>query len=560
MQRMSKKQVALGALSLLPLLWVSSCGGGGGGDNTPSPAPQACPATSIVVYPTLPSPASSSQVCPSITYAAPSGATNNIVFTFDKPYRCDQFANGDWWVSADSGGSVTITAITPTSDAVNGRNGFEVNPSSTTKEAFDKKAYDSSTAALKLYDATLLPTLPLVITPATTDYHSVVKAASVASYNSDIQRPTLQFAAVLTVVKQPIDNSTSYLRPAYFGPLANKKLYATNTLNLGALPKCPAAATLASAGTYTLANVAQRFRGVQLDHVKDFRGRSIHPLDNMTETGYGAEIARDNAVGLVRMLLDDFSPSNSVHVGALMGYLQMAVDLRGMALGGTLWPANGGHANGRKLPLVFAASLMTSDAADFTTAMATAGLKFSEDDMVYYNASGTALYGKPPVGATADAKDADYWKTTYTSNNGANVADRQGARDLRDPYGYIDGGGYEIGDAYQTCCTAMPWRYNVLALRILNLKSAWNYDALFDYVDRFASVGVIASPDPCAPFATGDTTGALRGVSYGLVSGTTSTCITGAGGRWMARHGAPTGAIGYTSSFGDAMWTWYQTH
>lgn len=533
MQRMPKKWVALGALSLLPLLWVASCGGGGG-DGAAAPT---------------------EQTCASVTYAAPSGSANNIVFSFDKAYRCGQFANGDWWASADSGGSVTITAITPASDAVNGRNGFEVNPSLTTKEAFDKKAYDSATVALKIYDATLLPTLPLLIAPAaTTDYHSVVKAASVSSYSTDIERPTLQFAAVLTVTKQPIDNSTSYLRPGYFGPLANKKLYAVDSLNLAALPKYPVS-TLPSASTYTLSMVAQRFQGVQLDHIADFRGRSIHPIDNMTATGYGAEIATDVGVGLVRMLLDDFNPTDSVHRAALMGYLQMAVDLRSMALGGTKWPANGGHANGRKLPFVFAAWLMSSVASDFTSAMTTSGLTFSEDEMVYYsNATGSqvALYGKPPVGGTADAKDADYWKTTITSANGTNEAARQGARDLRDPYGYIDGGGYEIGSAYQSCCTAMPWRYTVLALRMLNLKSAWNNNALFDYVDRWDSVGVIATPDPCAPYTASGT----RGVDYGLISGG-STCVAGAG-RWPTRHGAPSGTVSYNSTFGDAAWALYK--
>lgn len=31
-----------------------------------------------------------------------------VAFVFDKSYPCGQYANGDWWVSTDAGGSVHI--------------------------------------------------------------------------------------------------------------------------------------------------------------------------------------------------------------------------------------------------------------------------------------------------------------------------------------------------------------------------------------------------------------------------------------------------------------------
>lgn len=87
------------------------------------------------------------------TYETPSGTANNIVFTFDNPYVCGQFANGDWWVNENSGGHVIITSITPT--ASGGSNGFEVNPSYTNKQAFE------STAEVA-YDADTLPSIAIV--------------------------------------------------------------------------------------------------------------------------------------------------------------------------------------------------------------------------------------------------------------------------------------------------------------------------------------------------------------------------------------------------------------
>src|SRR5215472_3477160 len=61
---------------------------------------------------------------PCIRYAAPTGMLANtpacslaggcdIVYRFDTPYACGQFANGDYFVVPPAGGKVNVTAIEP---------------------------------------------------------------------------------------------------------------------------------------------------------------------------------------------------------------------------------------------------------------------------------------------------------------------------------------------------------------------------------------------------------------------------------------------------------------
>ncbi len=470
--------------------------------------------------------------CSSVTYEAPSGAVNNIVFTFDKPYTCGQFANGDWWVSPDSaGGTVRVVSITP--DGIVGKHGVEINPSSTTTQAFDNQA-DGST-----YNGSLLATFPRDVSGGS----SIVKTVSVLIKPS---RPELQFAGVLTVVDTPIANSAEVFRPAYFG--SKKTFYNTGAIQISKLPKYNAT-SLSSVAGITIESVANRYKNVQLDHVSGWVGRDVHPKDNMPD--YGATIATDNGANLLRMLLDDFNYSNPAHKQALVNYLQMAIDLQAFATGGSSWSADGGHMNGRKLPLIFAEWLMN----DTSFRSAINATKFSEDQQVWRSpVTGLVLYGDAAVFGTPESA---YWKTTITSNAGAGPGTMSGSRTIRDPYGYIDGGGFEIGIGYQFATNSKPWKYTVLALYMLGLESAWSSNTdLIDYVERWVSSGVIALPDPCATY---DGIATNYGITYGPDSANPGQCIKGSG-RWPAKHGINVNGGYYGSTFGEQLWTWYKAN
>ncbi len=471
-------------------------------------------AASCLIFVSLPS-TSAELTCGSVKYSAPSGLGNAVEFVFDKPYACGQYANGDWWVSAGPRGHVKIISILP--EALAGLSGFEVNPSSRSKQGFDRRVAG--------YDKTLQPNLPLTLTGDV----SLVKAVSANVVKANCL-PCLQYVAVLTVLAKPDSDSKVMFRPGYFGK--KKFSYSADSIEKKRLSRI--SASCCSAAKEIPFNIlAMRYAGVQIDHLEGWVGRSVHPVDNMPD--YGSAIARDSSTAILRMLLDDFEPDKPVHRAALIGYLQMSIDLLSMAENGVRWSADGGHGNGRKLPLLFGGYFLEEDR--FYKAVNQSA--FSEDEQVYFSSVvNRALYGRI-------CSDADYWMQQRS---------KKGPKDCRDPYGFIDGGGQDIGDGYQFCCTAMPWKYTALVIRLLGLEGKWNNDAFLQYVDRWVNHGAWASPDPCSPY---NNSPAGYGIEYGPKS--SGRCIEGAG-RYVDKHGSKKNSGYYGSRFGDQVWQWHASH
>lgn len=528
---------------VLPFLLASclSDGGGGGNDGSISGGSGSVAGT-----------------CSTVTYAAPSGAANNIVFTFDKAYSCGQFANGDWWVSKDSSPAVTITSITPT--AAGGKNGFAVNPSNT-----NQQSYDSTTPLGGEPPYVAPPALPLAVAGNS----SVVKAVSIPAPN---QWPQLQFAAVLTIVNAPIASSTEVFRPAYFG--ATKTFYNTASIRAAARVGTYAATGLAAVAGIPISTVVSRYQQVQLDNFRLFSGGYVFPADNMPR--YGADIAINNVESLLRMQLNDFDYSIPVHRRALINYLQLAIDLKAIVDGGNTWQANAGHANGRKLPLYYAAWVFN----DPGFIASVTPMTFSEDTQLWRSPiTGKALYGYAPndlnhnSGMTAAQIANAYWSTTITSQDGNPALGQTGGRDVRDVHGYIDGGGYEVGDGYQACCTSLSFKYVALALYLLDpsIRASWTSgnptmnNVLTEYAERWVSVGAISAgdapnPDTCAPYTVAGTYGVDYGFNGVVNADGTLGCVTGGPpNRWPGSHHIhpdSTGSTAYRSALGDQLWTW----
>ena len=180
----------------------------------------------------------------SVTYTGASGT--QIVFTFDQPYYCGQYVNGDWYVRpASPGGTVTISSISPkytyataapgtnNSSDTTARNGYEINPRGSSGQGFDYRTTGGGPA----FNSSYIPPLPITLTPSRVDYSnstiSVVKAYSITGTPGDIT--PLQFVAVLTVVDSaPIYNWVMF-RPSYRGNWGKNTL-STSQIVLGNLP------------------------------------------------------------------------------------------------------------------------------------------------------------------------------------------------------------------------------------------------------------------------------------------------------------------------------------
>ena len=333
--------------------------------------------------------------------------------------------------------------------------------------------------------------------------------------DSTVARPKIKYAAVLTVLNSPLENSKNYFRPPYAG--TEKHLISLGRINWSRLLNLNI--PINSLGTYLNANpiTTESFKGLWMDHPSGFTGRYYHPLDIMPE--YGQDVANAYLTAMIRFSFKNFTPlTNLNHKKTFINFLQIAIDTAACAKSGTYWYSEGGHSIGRKLLLLFAGRFI-KDTTIFDDAISTHLLsgQFIEDDSTYYGAAAAgspALWGSP-------GSDSEYWSTTRGLG---------GSRVVRDPYGYIDGGGYELGGAYQVQ-VATTYRTEAAIARLYGLQQKWNWPAFFDYCDRWGSYGVKASPDPYAPYP--GTPGTTQGTStYGVNFG---NGILGAG-RFLSKN------------------------
>lgn len=419
---------------------------------------------------------------------------HGVTFTFDGKQLCGEFANGDAWVAPTSSDGVVVTAMQPA--AVDGRNGWMVNPSSDSDHAYDERVGG--------YEADLLPELPYRAAAG----ESLVKAVSATDScgNGKGHPPCLASATVLTVLAEPpADLGSTVFRPPYFGD--DKPLLSTTSIRTDLLPALPPVEPLRS-----LEEVRDRYDRVQLDHKSNWQGRYLHPAENFRSfdgeevSNYGSDLARDNNDAALRLMLDD---SVEEKMPALINYLQAGIDWYGAGLGGVEYRADGGHNVGRKVAVTFAAVLL-----DHPGMKEVAGRlddsAYSENGQVYVSAeTGQALFGK-------SCSDGEYDEV---------LDDGKGARDCRDPLGFIDGG-EKPGGLYQKCCTARAFQGSSLAVRLLpGGRGVWNADHFHDYVDRWVESGAVTAPDPRK--------------------------------RFLDRHGDNADSGGHSSKFMRAMWEAY---
>ena len=383
---------------------------------------------------------------PSVPPSAPSTSSkmssisqHGITWTFDKSYTVGTYANGDFWVE----GPVILTKLDPPSVTVSGRtiNGSMINPSPGHGIGYGQMRDVSYNAAMNVA-AGLSTSNPLQIGP----HSSLVSTISVPEGNG---RPGIDTAAVLTVVdKAPAANS---FRPPYSGTDKTAR-FTTDQLRYDLLPSLPRVP-----GTPNIDVMADNFQRVWLDHREGWTGRSIHPKTSMPD--YGRDLASRLGEGSLMLMLD-YSDAQKQRL--VTNLVQVGIDLYGVADNGgeRNWVPNGGHAQGRKWPILLAGTMLQDPA------MANIGHRgeifFGEDAQTFYvtqreidrgTGYSTADLGLPEFGirhATDPSRNDKSWNAPY-----------------------------------RQCCTANSWSGHILSARLMGLQNAWNHDPLFDYTDRF---------------------------------------------------------------------------
>lgn len=457
-----------------------------------------------------------------ITYRAPSGASNNIVFRLSKDHACYQFINGDIGVV----GPVTIESMSPTPSSCGGgsgysscRHGWMRNLTGRPPDASGGQALDGRDTSYKgsLYGGSL----PVTLSGPT----SVVKAVSDTNNNCPGNSPTnecLQFAAVLTILDTIPSDAGNMFRPPMYGTTASvSQTKRWSDLDWSGVARLSRSGV---SGIPSMAQLKRRFEEVQLEAVNNYQGRKFHPEDNFQAEEYHGKIADTNAAALLRLTLDDIDFSNAEHKKAAAAVIQFGYDLAWMYQQGGYW---WDHSNGRQAIAAFAADLF-GDAGLIGAVRSGNGDR--EGAMTYISqTTGRALFGE-------SCSESAYWDNQRDSSAGTKFC--------RDPYGYIDG-----PEVYSSCCLHGGLVAGTLAVRLTGTASTYNRDAALEYGARRYTFGSWAAPDPCKAASAG---GGPNGQG-GCITGSPSRGQDGLNGNHGANKDLITGNVGMFSSFVQSM-------
>ncbi len=408
---------------------------------------------------------------------------NGITWTFDKPYTIGKFVTGDYWVL----GPVSVISVSPIPRAAAAENASQTvksvygvvamvddkrmrNGSMIVLQSGRRQGYDSR---LKNYDPALSVTFPLKLQPEQSLISSIgngdekvpvlLKAMMWEREASDYL--ALKTAAVLTCLRTapPADA----FRPPYAG--TDKPIYRTKDIHWEALPK------LAVPGEAPdWARFERYFERPWLDHFDIWLFQHLGPSEN--QTNYGREFSRVTSMASLMLMLD---VPRARKEKLLIEFIQMGIDLHGLALVGRNWPGCGGHWNGRKWPILFA-GLMLGDKRLLTFPAVTS---FFYDVRVFQ----INLVEGCPKATTIFSED----QQTYYGNGGGGqkalyqiivhsmVRPTYEERPI-DAYTLVE----RWMDGYRGTCS-VGWPGTALAALLMNAKAVWNHDAFLDYCDRW---------------------------------------------------------------------------
>ena len=397
-----------------------------------------------------------------------------ITWTFEKPARVGQFANGDFYVV----GPVTVKAIDPKplygkdipedqldtrekklKEDQRVRNGFMLNP-----PAEMKVAYDS--AVRNFFTPSLVQRLPVAM-KAGDSLVSTISMPPGLKINSQLKNvydrggAAIRLAAVLTCVGEP--QPADAFRPAFCDRQA--RIYLARDLRRELLPTLEA--------TKSIPKTEQYVGFTQKPWVGTCFFAFEQPVENMPM--YGREYGR--VVGIVALMLcTDLKPEQKEPL--LVNFVQVGIDLGAMIRAGHPgWEAFGGHGSGRKLPIVFA------------------GLLLGDEQFANINQS----FPKAHFGEDEQTAYGDCWtgaKVVFTGHRAIDQATGiarpgSGPYEHKQPstWGGLGSGptrnGDKMSESYRRCCTSFTWVAQALVLHLMKAEKAWSHDPFFDYCDRW---------------------------------------------------------------------------
>ncbi len=424
-----------------------------------------------------------------------------ITWTFDRAYQVGRFVTGDYWVV----GPVTVTGVSPASgpsadtvgeagdksrygatalvDDKRMRNGAMVvtGPVRNAKNStgFDQQGFDSRSP-------NYAPELSIVFPYRLETDRSLISTASNEERAADgklatpfvmgqrkifLCTPTLPLslrsAAVLTCLRSapPVDA----FRPPYAG--VSKPLYLKSKLRWDLLPALKPVASVPDWAT-----MERVFERPWLDHTYSWYNQYMLPGEN--GPNYGREFARMSSIAALMVMLD---VPRERREALLVRYVQLGIDLAGVAQTGRQWFSDGGHWQGRKWPILFASLML--DAPELRA------FPKVDPDVPVYGRFKVAPVADLPAPTTLFQEDLD----TYYGRGGDGqtvlwqIVTHTGRRLPHEekPRAEFDKADKFV-EAYRAN-NAASWIGVALAARWMKAGAIWNHDAFFDYLDRWMS-------------------------------------------------------------------------
>jgi len=384
-----------------------------------------------------------------------------ITWEFDRPVRCGQFVNGDWWVI----GPVTIVKITPAPGAIIAENdsikvnqwgdtslkpdGRMRNGSMIVTGAGNKHGYDSRQGS---YDENLSVKLPLKFEPETSLVSTISNTElPVDNFCKDIlwsseykAQIVLKTAAVLTCLKE-IPPSDAF-RPPYTGK--DKPVFHAGDIRWQLLP---ALKPVGEAPSFE--KMERYFQRPWLDHLRSWEQQELVPNEN--QPNYGREYSRLVSLASVMLSLD---VPRQQKEKLCIGLIQLGIDLYGVAMNGGSWNEGGGHSSGRKWPVLFAGLMLNNERF------------FKLPETVFFQEDAQTYYGQGWFGQTVLWQMIQHhgWRTPYEEKMPQNWEQWD-----------------MTSESYRVCCTGNSWVGTALIARYMKAIKLWGHDAYFDYVDRW---------------------------------------------------------------------------
>lgn len=426
---------------------------------------------------------------------------HGITWTFDRPHPVGRFITGDWWVA----GPVTIVSITPApgpapaeqaaasgksrygavalQDDARMRNGSMIIadarllPGKAAANPGEQQGYDSRAKNYHPGLSVALPcTLPAgqalvssVSTTALTDKGEPSSPSALGDAGiflaGKVANVVLSDAAVLTCVAAP--PPADAFRPAYAG--TSQRFHTASQLRTGLLPRLKPVA-----GTPDFARIARLFERPWLDHTSSWLVQ--HTMPGRNQPVYGREFARLTSLASLMLLLD---VPEEQRRPLLIGYVQLGIDLAGLAQAGRQWFPDGGHWQGRKWPILFASLLLDDPALRAFPAL-------TPGQTVYGGLRYQPEAGDAPA-TTLFQEDLDSYYGT--GGDGQRVLWQICVHTgIKPPYEEKPRASHakpeQFVDAYRANNLG-SWAGAALAARLMRAQALWDHDAFFDLVDRW---------------------------------------------------------------------------